>query len=123
MVRPSALAVMRFTEIKFRRLLDRKIGRLGPMQNLINEIASSSIQVRKIGAVGNQGTRVGNLPLGTDCGESCANRRPLLVLHAFRFIGLSFLVLVERMSALPPKADIAEHDWHVRFVPKAEIPA
>jgi len=22
------------------------------------------------------------------------------------------------MSALPPKADIAERDWHVRFVPK-----
>jgi hypothetical protein len=25
------------------------------------------------------------------------------------------------MSALPPKADIAEYDWDVRFVPKAEI--
>jgi hypothetical protein len=25
------------------------------------------------------------------------------------------------MSALPPKADIAEGDWHVRFVPKADI--
>ena len=25
------------------------------------------------------------------------------------------------MSALPPKADIAEHDRHVRFVPKADI--
>src|SRR5262249_30236158 len=25
------------------------------------------------------------------------------------------------MSALPPKADIAERDWHVRFVPKADI--
>ena len=24
------------------------------------------------------------------------------------------------MSALPPKADIAEHDCHVRFVPKAD---
>jgi hypothetical protein len=23
------------------------------------------------------------------------------------------------MSALPPKADIAESDWHVRFVPQA----
>jgi hypothetical protein len=23
------------------------------------------------------------------------------------------------MSALPPKADIAERDWNVRFVPKA----
>ena len=22
-----------------------------------------------------------------------------------------------RMSALPPKADIERHDWHVRFVP------
>jgi hypothetical protein len=27
------------------------------------------------------------------------------------------------MSALPLKADIAEHDRHVRFVPKADIPA
>jgi hypothetical protein len=27
------------------------------------------------------------------------------------------------MSALPPKADIAESDWHVRFVPKANIGA
>jgi hypothetical protein len=27
------------------------------------------------------------------------------------------------MSALPPKADIAESDWHVRFVPKADIPS
>jgi hypothetical protein len=26
------------------------------------------------------------------------------------------------MSALPPKADIAERDWNVRFVPKADIP-
>ena len=25
------------------------------------------------------------------------------------------------MSALPPKADIPESDWHVRFVPKADI--
>jgi hypothetical protein len=25
------------------------------------------------------------------------------------------------MSALPPKADIAEGDWNVRFVPKADI--
>jgi hypothetical protein len=25
------------------------------------------------------------------------------------------------MSALPPKADIAERDWHVRFVPRADI--
>src|SRR5215813_12882291 len=24
------------------------------------------------------------------------------------------------MSALPPKADIERHDWHVRFVPKAD---
>jgi len=26
------------------------------------------------------------------------------------------------MSALPPKADIAERGWHVRQVPKAGIP-
>jgi len=26
-----------------------------------------------------------------------------------------------RMSALPPKADIDRHDWHVRFVPKADF--
>jgi hypothetical protein len=26
------------------------------------------------------------------------------------------------MSAIPPKADIAECDWDVRFVPKADIP-
>jgi len=25
------------------------------------------------------------------------------------------------MSALPPKADIVDHDWDVRFVPKADI--
>jgi hypothetical protein len=25
------------------------------------------------------------------------------------------------MSALPPKVDIAESDWHVRFVSKADI--
>src|SRR5262249_13706552 len=25
------------------------------------------------------------------------------------------------MSALPPKADIERHDWHVRFVPEAYI--
>ena len=25
------------------------------------------------------------------------------------------------MSALPPKADIAESDWHVRFVPITDI--
>jgi hypothetical protein len=28
---------------------------------------------------------------------------------------------VSVMSALPPIADIAESDWHVRFVPKADI--
>jgi hypothetical protein len=27
------------------------------------------------------------------------------------------------MSALPPKADIAERNWDVRFVPKADIAA
>jgi hypothetical protein len=26
------------------------------------------------------------------------------------------------MSALPPKADIAENDWHVRFGPEADAP-
>jgi hypothetical protein len=35
----------------------------------------------------------------------------------------SFVVpIAEGMSALPPKADIAEGDGHVRFVPKADIP-
>ena len=29
--------------------------------------------------------------------------------------------MVELMSALPPKADIANGDWHVRFVAKADI--
>ena len=28
---------------------------------------------------------------------------------------------LQRMSALPPKADIAERDWNVRFVPKADM--
>ena len=28
---------------------------------------------------------------------------------------------VRSMSALPPKADIAERDRHVRFVPKADV--
>jgi hypothetical protein len=28
---------------------------------------------------------------------------------------------VRVMSALPPKADIVERDWHVRFVPKADM--
>jgi hypothetical protein len=28
--------------------------------------------------------------------------------------------IVRLMSALPPKADIAERGWHVRFVPKAD---
>ena len=28
---------------------------------------------------------------------------------------------VRVMSALPPKADIAERDYHVRFVPQADI--
>ena len=27
------------------------------------------------------------------------------------------------MSALPPKADIAERNWDVRFVPEADIPS
>src|SRR6516164_3157770 len=31
------------------------------------------------------------------------------------------LASMMNMSALPPKADIAERDWHVRFVPKADI--
>jgi len=30
---------------------------------------------------------------------------------------------VRRMSALPPKADIVDGDWHVRFVPIANIVA
>ena len=28
---------------------------------------------------------------------------------------------IKPMSALPPKADIRHRDWHVRFVPKADI--
>jgi len=31
------------------------------------------------------------------------------------------LTPVRAMSALPPKADIAEIDEHVRFVPKADV--
>jgi hypothetical protein len=31
------------------------------------------------------------------------------------------LMSLHPMSALPPKADIAEYDWDVRFVPKADI--
>jgi hypothetical protein len=31
------------------------------------------------------------------------------------------LAHVRVMSALPPKADIAESDWHVRFVPQTEV--
>ena len=31
------------------------------------------------------------------------------------------LTPVNLMSALPPKADIAQHDDNVRFVPKAEV--
>src|SRR6516165_11882484 len=27
---------------------------------------------------------------------------------------------LQRMSALPPKADIRRHDWNVRFVPQAD---
>jgi hypothetical protein len=30
---------------------------------------------------------------------------------------------VRAMSALPPKADIAECDRHLRFVPEADMPA
>jgi hypothetical protein len=60
-------------EIEFRRLLNRKVGWLGPTQNLIDEIASSSKQVRKIGTVGDQGTRVDKFPLARDCRKSCAN--------------------------------------------------
>jgi hypothetical protein len=30
---------------------------------------------------------------------------------------------VRAMSALPPKADMVQHDRDVRFVPKADIPA
>jgi hypothetical protein len=30
------------------------------------------------------------------------------------------LAVARVTSALPPKADIAESDWHVRFVPKAD---
>jgi hypothetical protein len=29
---------------------------------------------------------------------------------------------IQPMSAIPPKAHIAEYDWDVRFVPKADIP-
>jgi hypothetical protein len=31
------------------------------------------------------------------------------------------LRLVDPMSALPPKADIAERNWDVRFVPIADV--
>ena len=45
---------------------------------------------------------------------------------AFLFVGPISRVfgigcLLGSMSALPPKADIPESDWHVRFVPKADI--
>src|SRR5262249_26676171 len=38
--------------------------------------------------------------------------------HTFRDVRL-MSALVRLMSALPPKADIAERDWNVRFVPKS----
>jgi len=31
------------------------------------------------------------------------------------------VIVADAMSALPPKADIAEGVWQVRFVPKADI--
>jgi hypothetical protein len=44
--------------------------------------------------------------------------------HSFRWASnrdKATLWCVAAMSALPPKADIAERDHHVRFVPKADI--
>jgi hypothetical protein len=54
---------------------------------------------------------------------------PLVVPFGAKSEGVSMSALGQKltfrsaiaMSALPPKADIAERDCHVRFVPKADI--
>src|SRR5215470_9428815 len=56
----------------------------------------------------------------------CRSERRLRAERAARLPMSAFgqkrtLNCVHAMSALPPKADIAVSDWHVRFVPKADI--
>jgi hypothetical protein len=50
--------------------------------------------------------------------RSSNSQRPMSALGQKRTLDM-----FQCMSALTPKADITDHDQHVRFVPKADIPA
>jgi len=49
--------------------------------------------------------------------------RPLLgiIIQRPLWVKSGHCAVSKPMSGLPPKADIAESDWDVRFVPKADI--
>jgi inorganic pyrophosphatase len=44
----------------------------------------------------------------------------LFLSHIFRYVKITLCIPKARMSAFLPIADIAERDWDVRFVPKAD---
>jgi hypothetical protein len=56
------------------------------------------------------------------CQRSSAGNLAALPSHATSRLGQKrTLTRIQTMSALLPKADIAEHDWSARFVPQADI--
>jgi hypothetical protein len=69
-----------------------------------------------------------NAPAGTRRQVRLLETESVVSLHSSNLEPLMFALGQKRtsehvqvMSALPPKADIAESDWHVRHVPKADI--
>jgi hypothetical protein len=61
--RRSSVAVLRLITSSNRvRLLDRQIGRLGALDDLVHEHRSLAIEIRLPGAVGHQSSRIDEIP-------------------------------------------------------------
>src|SRR5262249_59549562 len=62
-------------QIKLGRLLDRKIGRLCPAQNLIDIVGGTPVQVQEVRSIGNQTPAFERLSAANYCWQSRSERK------------------------------------------------
>jgi len=86
-----------------------------PLMKSRRRIAFTEAGLRRIGCDYSRDLRPAKW--GSEVGLQGSNPEPLMSALGQK---RTFSVICV-MSALPPKADIPESDWHVRFVPKADI--
>jgi hypothetical protein len=69
MVRPIALATLRFMKLELSWLLYRQFTWIGPTQNLVHVARCATIQVGKAGAICDQSSSFHKLPRSIDRGN------------------------------------------------------